>query len=81
MGSLINVMTFLLLFSETTWIGHDLFDLLVFLSHALVDELKAQGSNDKAQTLLDEMDSLLAKSDFAGLKKLIEQKKTMYNWS
>ena len=40
-----------------------------------VEELKAQGSSNKAQEVLDSMDALLAKDDFAGLKKLIEDNK------
>ncbi|HSZ86846.1 MAG TPA: glycine--tRNA ligase [Puia sp.] len=39
------------------------------------DELKAQGASDKAQALLDSMDALLAKDDFAGLKNHIEENK------
>src|SRR5579862_3719775 len=37
------------------------------------DELKTQGSGDKARELLDDMDALLAKDDFSGLKNLIEK--------
>jgi glycyl-tRNA synthetase len=39
------------------------------------DELLAAGQNEKAATLLAEMDALLAKDDFTGLKKLIEDNK------
>ncbi len=45
------------------------------LIEGYVDELKAQGSNDQAQAVLDSMDALLAKDDFDGLKKLIEDNK------
>src|ERR1700744_5419648 len=45
------------------------------LIEAFAEELKAQGESDKAQAVLDEMDALLAKDDYAGLKKLIEENK------
>src|SRR5580765_820601 len=37
-------------------------------------ELEKDGKKSEAEALLAEMDSLLAKSDFDGLKKLIEEK-------
>ncbi|MEI9934150.1 MAG: glycine--tRNA ligase [Ferruginibacter sp.] len=45
------------------------------LIEAFAEELKAQGSSNKAQEVLDSMDALLAKDDFAGLKKLIDDNK------
>jgi glycyl-tRNA synthetase len=45
------------------------------LIEAYADELEAAGKKDQADELLASMDSLLAKSDFDGLKKLIEEKK------
>jgi glycyl-tRNA synthetase len=45
------------------------------LIEAFAEDLKAQGKSDKAQEVLDAMDALLAKDDFAGLKKLIEDNK------
>jgi len=45
------------------------------LIEGYADELKAQGLSDKAQAVLDLMDALLAKDDFDGLKKLIEDNK------
>ena len=42
------------------------------LIEAHAEELKSKGQVDKAQEILDSMDALLAKDDFAGLKKLIE---------
>src|ERR1700758_22767 len=45
------------------------------LIKGFADELKAQGAGDKAQAILDAMDGLLAKDDYAGLKKLIEDNK------
>jgi glycyl-tRNA synthetase len=45
------------------------------LIEAYSDELRAAGQNDKADAILKEMDSLLAKDDFAGLKKLIDDNK------
>ena len=44
------------------------------LIEAFADELEAAGKKDQADALLASMDSLLAKSDFEGLKKLIEEK-------
>ena len=44
------------------------------LLEGYADELEAAGKNDQAAALLATMDSLLAKSDFDGLKKLIEEK-------
>src|SRR5450631_777169 len=44
------------------------------LIEAHADELEAAGKKDEAEALLAAMDSLLAKSDFDGLKKLIEEK-------
>ncbi|HLK30389.1 MAG TPA: glycine--tRNA ligase [Puia sp.] len=45
------------------------------LIEGFADELKAQGASNKAQEVLDSMESLLAKDDFDGLKKLIEDNK------
>ncbi len=45
------------------------------LIEAFSDELRAAGQNIKADELLAAMDVLLAKDDFAGLKKLIEDNK------
>src|SRR6202162_4020254 len=45
------------------------------LIEGFAEELKAQGLSDKAQAVLDLMDALLAKDDFDGLKKLIEDNK------
>jgi len=45
------------------------------LIEAFSDELRAANQNDKADKVLTEMESLLAKDDFAGLKKLIEDHK------
>jgi glycyl-tRNA synthetase len=45
------------------------------LIEAHADELEAAGKKDQADALITSMDSLLAKSDFDGLKKLIEENK------
>jgi glycyl-tRNA synthetase len=45
------------------------------LIEGFADELEAAGKKDQAHALLASMDSLLAKSDFDGLKKLIEENK------
>ena len=45
------------------------------LIEGFAEELKAQGLSDKAQALLDSMNTLLAKDDFDALKKLIEDNK------
>jgi glycyl-tRNA synthetase len=45
------------------------------LIEGYAEELKAHGSGDKAEMLLHSMDALLAKDDFDGLKKLIEDNK------
>ncbi len=45
------------------------------LIEGYVEELKTQGLSDKAQAVLESMESLLAKDDFDGLKKLIEDNK------
>jgi glycyl-tRNA synthetase len=45
------------------------------LIEAFAEELKTKGQPDKAKEVLDAMDALLAKDDFAGLKKLIEDNK------
>src|SRR6187401_1159550 len=45
------------------------------LIESYADELTAAGKEDKAKLLLEDMDGLLAKDDFAGLKKLIEDNK------
>ena len=45
------------------------------LIEGYADELKAQGLSNKAQEVLDAMDVLLAKDDYVGLKKLIEDNK------
>jgi glycyl-tRNA synthetase len=39
------------------------------------EELRTAGQNQKADAILSEMDTLLAKDDFGGLKKLIEDNK------
>ena len=39
------------------------------------DALKEKGENQKAELLISEMDALLAKDDYTGLKKLIEDNK------
>ena len=44
------------------------------LIEAHADELEAAGKRDQAEALLASMDNLLARSDFEGLKKLIEEK-------
>ncbi|MDP9041120.1 MAG: glycine--tRNA ligase [Bacteroidota bacterium] len=44
------------------------------LIESYADALEADGKKDQADALLAAMDSLLAKSDFDGLKKLIEEK-------
>ncbi|MEO6719800.1 MAG: glycine--tRNA ligase [Ferruginibacter sp.] len=41
------------------------------LIEGFADELKEKGEAEKAQALLDEMDKLLAATDYAGIKKLI----------
>ena len=43
------------------------------LIETYVDELEAAGKKNQADDLLSTMDSLLAKTDFVGLKKLIEE--------
>ncbi len=45
------------------------------LIEAFAEELKAKGENKSAEDVLSAMDALLAKDDFAGLKKLIEDNK------
>src|SRR4249920_2556276 len=45
------------------------------LIEGYADELEAGGKKPEAEALLADMDALLAKSDFEGLKKLIEEKK------
>jgi glycyl-tRNA synthetase len=45
------------------------------LIEAHAEELKAAGKEKEADTLLGEMEALLAKDDFAGLKLLIEENK------
>ncbi|MFI5154561.1 MAG: glycine--tRNA ligase [Chitinophagales bacterium] len=45
------------------------------LIEGYADELEAKGQEPKAREILEEMDRLLAKSDFEGLKKLIEDNK------
>ena len=45
------------------------------LIEAYSEELRAASQNDKADAILAEMDTLLAKDDFTGLKKLIEDNK------
>jgi glycyl-tRNA synthetase len=45
------------------------------LIEGFAEELKTQGSNEKAQEIINEMDLLLSKDDFDGLKKLIENNK------
>jgi glycyl-tRNA synthetase len=45
------------------------------LIEAYADELEDAGKKDQAEALIATMDSLLAKSDFDGLKKLIEENK------
>jgi glycyl-tRNA synthetase len=45
------------------------------LIEGFADELKAAGKNNEADALLNEMDQLLAKEDFIGLKQLIESNK------
>ena len=45
------------------------------LIEGFAEDLKSQGLNDKAQDILSSMDALLAKDDFDGLKKLIEDNK------
>jgi glycyl-tRNA synthetase len=45
------------------------------LIEGFADDLEAAGKKDQAVALLASMDDLLAKSDFDGLKKLIEDKK------
>jgi glycyl-tRNA synthetase len=45
------------------------------LIEGFAEELKAQGSSDKAQAVIESMDLLLSKDDFDGLKKLIEDNK------
>jgi glycyl-tRNA synthetase len=45
------------------------------LIEAFAEELRNKGQEGKAQEVLDSMDALLAKDDFAGLKKLIEDNK------
>ena len=45
------------------------------LIEAYADELEAAGKKEQAEALIATMDGLLAKSDFDGLKKLIEEKK------
>ena len=42
------------------------------LIEGFAEELKEKGNEAKAKEILDAMDALLAKDDFAGLKKLIE---------
>ena len=45
------------------------------LIETFADDLKAKGETQKAESLLSEMESLLAKDDYAGLKTLIEENK------
>ncbi len=45
------------------------------LIEAFADELKAQSKEQEAESILAEMDKLLAATDYAGLKKLIEDNK------
>src|SRR5256885_13944889 len=45
------------------------------LIEGFADELKAKNKNADADALLEAMDALLAKDDFTGLKKLIEDNK------
>ncbi len=45
------------------------------LIEAFSDELQAAGQNDKANEILTQMELLLSKDDFIGLKKLIEENK------
>lgn len=45
------------------------------LIEGFADELKAAGEEAKAESLIAEMDQLLAATDYAGLKKLIEDHK------
>ncbi len=45
------------------------------LIEGYADELEAKGQESKAREILEEMDRLLASSDFEGLKKLIEDNK------
>lgn len=45
------------------------------LIEKFVDELEAKGEKEEGKKILDTMDQLLAKDDFAGLKKLIEDNK------
>ncbi len=45
------------------------------LIEAYADELEAEGRKQEAEALLTDMDALLAKSDFNGIKKLIEDNK------
>jgi glycyl-tRNA synthetase len=45
------------------------------LIEAYAEELRNKAQEDKAQAVLASMDALLAKDDFAGLKKLIEDNK------
>ncbi len=45
------------------------------LIEAYAGELEDAGKDDEAEAVLDEMNRLLEKDDFAGLKKLIEDKK------
>src|SRR5579871_4991423 len=45
------------------------------LIEGFADELKTKGEEQKAQNVLDAMDALLAKDDYVGLKKLIEDNK------
>ncbi len=45
------------------------------LIETFADDLKAKGETQKAENLLNEMNALLAKDDYAGLKNLIEENK------
>ncbi len=45
------------------------------LIETFADELKAKGETEKAESLLSDMDTLLAKDDYTGLKQLIEENK------
>ena len=45
------------------------------LIEARADELEAEGKKEEADVLISNMESLLARNDFDGLKKLIEEKK------
>lgn len=45
------------------------------LIEAHADELKAQGKEQEAESVIAAMDALVAKDDYAGLKKLIEDNK------